>query len=127
MMNKIEQIAEAMFLEDSKAAHEVGSWEEASKNTQLYEVYCSSARAAIEALLEPSDYQWDGLARHLVLWLDMEPKTPRALFQHLKRSGLEIPQWLNDESEMQVLDHVPSKGTRAVLVYKAMLHELLKD
>lgn len=69
---------------------------------------------------EPTNAMWDSLARDLMMWLDMHPKTPRALFQHLERIGREIPQWLRDEPEMQALDHVPSKGTRCVLIYRAM-------
>jgi hypothetical protein len=86
----------------------------------------SHARAAINAMQEPTEAQWDGLARQIIMWMDMEPKTPRALFKHLERSGYEIPQWLRDEPEMKNLDHVPSKGTRAVLVYRAMIDAALR-
>lgn len=71
--------------------------------------------------LEPTRAMWAGLARDLIMWLDFERKTPRELFAHLDMLGQEIPQWLRDEPEMQALDHVPSKGTRAVLIYRAML------
>lgn len=77
-------------------------------------------------LWAPPEEAWGGLARQIVFWLDMHPKTPRALFRHLKRSGYEIPTWLTDEPEMQHLDHVPSKGTRAVLIYRAMLDAALR-
>jgi hypothetical protein len=70
---------------------------------------------------EPTEDQWGGLARAIMMWLDFEPKTPRTLFAHLKASGHDIPQWLTDEPEMKNLDHTPSKGTRCVLIYKAML------
>lgn len=83
------------------------------------------ARAAIsvirEALIEPSEAQWNGLARDLIMWHDMANKTPRALFDHLTMLRREIPDWLRNEPEMQALDHVPSKGTRAVLIYRAMI------
>ena len=68
----------------------------------------------------PTEAQWGGLARAIMMWLDMGDKTPRALFKHLEMLGRPIPQWLRDEPEMQHLDHVPSKGTRCVLIYKAM-------
>lgn len=71
----------------------------------------------------PTEAMWDGLARAIVMWMDMGDKTPRALFKHLDRSGIAAPQWLRDELEMRALDHVPSKGTRAVLVYRAMLSD----
>lgn len=69
---------------------------------------------------EITEAMWGGLARDIMMWLDMSPKTPRALFKHLERIGREVPQWLRDEPEMKHLDHVPSKGTRCVLIYKAM-------
>ena len=73
---------------------------------------------------EPTEQQWGGLARDIVMWLEMPPgpeKTPRALFLHLKRLGRQIPDWLRNEPEMQALDSVSSKGTRAAIIYKAML------
>lgn len=90
-----------------------------------WDLWAREAIAAIKAMREPTDDQWDGLARQIVMWIDMQPKTPRALFTHLGRSGYEIPQWLRDEPEMKSLDHVPSKGTRAVLIYKAMIDAAL--
>lgn len=69
----------------------------------------------------PSEAVWGGLARAIMMWLDIGDKTPAALFQHLARTGEAIPQWLKDEPEMQALNHVPSKGTRCVIIYRAML------
>jgi hypothetical protein len=93
------------------------------------EEVCRAACRAILPLVEahgerlwtPPEEAWGGLPRDLVMWLDMGDKTPRALFKHLERCGRPIPQWLRDEPEMQCLDHVPSKGTRSVLIYRAML------
>jgi hypothetical protein len=68
----------------------------------------------------PPEEAWGGLARAIMMWLDFETKTPRTLFRHLKHSGVPIPQWLRDEAEMQALDHTPSKGTRVVLIYRAV-------
>jgi len=82
-------------------------------------------RAAIAVVLaelrEPTEEMWGGLARDLMMWLDFQTKTPKALFAHLENLGVDIPQWLRDEAEMQHLDHVPSKGTRCVIIFKAML------
>ena len=70
----------------------------------------------------PTEDQWGGLARDIVMWMDMGDKhTPRNLFKHLERLGADVPQWLRDEPEMKNLDHVPSKGCRAAIIYKAML------
>jgi hypothetical protein len=70
----------------------------------------------------PTEAQWNGLARDMMMWLDMDGRhTACSLFKHLERCGTEIPQWLRDEPEMKNLDHVPSKGTRVAIIYRAML------
>jgi hypothetical protein len=84
-------------------------------------VSAPSKEARFVAPWTPPEQMWGGLARAMMMWLDMHPKTPRALFRHLECTGQEIPQWLRDEHELQALDHVPSKGTRCVLIYRAML------
>lgn len=92
---------------------------------ECWDGYLNEADAAIATMLErlrtPSDAACVGLARDIMMWLDMEPKTPRALFKHLERIGREIPQGLRDEPEMQSLDHVPSKATRCAIIWQAML------
>jgi hypothetical protein len=70
---------------------------------------------------QPVEAQWSGLARDIMMWMDMDDRTPRGLFFHLKALGRDIPDWLKAEAEMDRLDHVPSKGTRVAIVYKAML------
>lgn len=71
---------------------------------------------------EPTEAQWGGLARDIMMWLGFDGQpTPRRLFDHLGRLGRDIPQWLRDEPEMQSLDRVPSKGTRCMIIYRAML------
>lgn len=93
-----------------------------------WEEYADAAISAVMQDLEaPSEAVWGGLPRAIIMWMDMEPKTPDALFKHLERSGHEIPQWLRDEPEMKALNHTPSKGTRAVLVLKAFMHEYRKE
>lgn len=74
----------------------------------------------------PSRAMWSGLARDIVMWMDCyetSGKTPANLFKHLEMIGTPIPQWLRDEPELQHLDHVPSKGTRAVIIYRAMIED----
>lgn len=87
----------------------------------------TAARGVLHALFDPTEEMWGGLARDIVMWMDMSPKTPRALFKHLECSGRVIPDWLRNEPEMQALDHVPSKGTRAVLIWKAVIWQLAQD
>lgn len=75
----------------------------------------------------PEEKHWDGLPRDIMMWLDMDSKpTAGSLFQHLKRCGSEIPEWLLAEPELQSLGSVPSKGTRVVILYKAVLHNVMK-
>ena len=74
----------------------------------------------------PIEEMWTNLARDIIMWMDMyegSKMTPRNLFLHLGRIGTIVPQWLKDEPEMKCLDSVPSKGTRAVLIYRAMTAE----
>ena len=71
--------------------------------------------------IEPTKTQWGFLARDIILWMEMDRPTPEKLFKHLKMLGREIPNWLINEHEMKNMGAVPSKGTRAVLIYKAML------
>lgn len=82
----------------------------------------SSPPTALREIEQPTEAMWGGLARDIMMWLDMGDKTPRALFAHLERTGYrgKVPQWLRDEPEMKNLDHVPSKGTRCVLIWRAM-------
>jgi hypothetical protein len=68
-----------------------------------------------------TEAMWGGLARSIMLGFDAGSLNPRKLFKHLERCGYGIPQWLRDEPEMKSLDHVISKGTRCVIVYRAMI------
>ena len=81
----------------------------------------NSRSANVAVPREPTEAQWSGLARDIMMWLDMERKTPRTLFDHLDAIGVGVPPWLRVELEMGNLDSVPSKGTRCVILYKAML------
>jgi hypothetical protein len=105
------------------------SWNNVAPETCVDDIpgktfYREAARAALAevyaALREPTEGMHDGLARDLIMWHDMGTKTPRALFHHLEMLRRPIPDWLRNEPEMQALDHVPSKATRAVLIHRAM-------
>jgi hypothetical protein len=79
------------------------------------------------APFNPTEAQWGGLARSIVWWMRSYPSnkhTPSTLVEHLGNLGHEIPAWMGDEAELRTKDHVISKGTIAVLIYKAMLAEL---
>jgi hypothetical protein len=76
--------------------------------------------------IEPTGEQWGGLARSIMMWIDMSaggPKLPEDLLKHLERSGVTAPKWLLDEGEMKAVGHSMSKGSRCVLIYKAMIHD----
>ena len=70
--------------------------------------------------VEPTEEMWGGLARHLMMWLDFGNPTVEALRKHLDMLNIEWPAWMDAESELRG-SGVPSKGTRATLIYKAML------
>jgi hypothetical protein len=69
-------------------------------------------------LAEPEEDSWVGLARQIVLWCDLATPTGSALYTHLSRTGREAPAWL--KREIPDDGHVPSKGTVAVCIFKAM-------
>lgn len=77
--------------------------------------------------LEEGKNNWDGLARSIMMAFDCDAKTPRAIFKHLSMVGQPVPKWMRDEAEMQNLDHVISKGTRCVLIYRAMAEPALRS
>lgn len=79
----------------------------------------------VEVPLDAPEAMWDGLPRAIMLWLDFERSTPRTLFDHLRHSGYDVPEWMREEGELKALDHVPSKGTRCVLIYRAMVENWL--
>jgi len=72
----------------------------------------------------PTEEQWDGLARAIVFWMRSYPSnqhTPRTLVEFITSYGHAVPKWMEEEAELLAKDHVISKGTVAVLIYKAML------
>jgi hypothetical protein len=71
---------------------------------------------------EPTREMWgDDLVRWLIRWCGYDRPTPKALLTDLKLGYGPAPLWLEAEAEMQDQDHVVSKGTRAVFIYRAML------
>lgn len=76
--------------------------------------------------LEPTEEQWSGFARKVVMWIQMQVQnrlTPKSLLKHLELTGVEPPAWLTEEGEMQTPDHAFSKGTIAAIIYRAMLED----
>lgn len=82
----------------------------------------AEARAVPEI---PTEAMWGGMARDAMMWLSFNRPTAGALLKHFEMLGHEIPQWLRDEPEMQSADHVPSKGTRAVIIWRLMYEAAL--
>lgn len=76
--------------------------------------------------VEPTEEQWSGFARKVVMWLQMQVQnrlTPKSLLRHLELTGVEPPAWLMKEGEMETPDHAFSKGTIAAIIYRAMLED----
>lgn len=79
---------------------------------------------------EPAEGMWGGLARDLIMWMDMHQRpTYKNLFKHMGMVGRDLPQELFDApiAQLKDLDHVPAKGTRAVLIYRAMIAASQKE
>lgn len=124
---RIERVAKAISLWDSN------DWDGLLGSREcVRDRYRSMARAAIEADVdqdsvtvtvprEPTETMWGGLARDIVMWTRFDRPSERALLQHLRRIGRNVPDWLS--SECRDIDHVPPKGSVAVWIYKAMLDD----
>lgn len=74
--------------------------------------------------LDPAEVQWAGLARDLMMWMDMchgsdTRPTGKRLYSHLNMKYDTIPAWLYDL--IPDIDHVPSKGARVSAIYRAMV------
>ena len=79
------------------------------------------AAEMVSVPLIPTELQWGGLARDIMMAFDMDAKSPAPLIKTLKNRGHEIPQWFLDEVKDPESTHVLSKGTRVVLIYRAMV------
>ena len=80
--------------------------------------YEELARAAIEAMGEPTEAQLDAV-RHIMMWLDFSSPTEVALVDHCKRLGKEPP------PECRGVDHVPPKALRTFWIYRGMIDAAL--
>lgn len=68
---------------------------------------------------EPTEAQWGGLARDLVMWCRFDKPTGAAFYSYLRSIDVEAPDWLL--KEIPNTDRVPPKSTVAACIYKAML------
>jgi len=89
----------------------------------LREMYLAQASAAIEAMREPTEAMWGGLARQLVMWCRNTQPSGKSLYFNLRHSGTPIPDWLQEE--IPHTTHVPPKGTVAACIWKAMISAAL--
>ena len=70
----------------------------------------------------PTEAQLGGVARDVIMAFCAGCLTSRRLLEHLELAGHDIPGWMRDLLETQNPDdHVLSKGTRATLIYRAMV------
>lgn len=60
------------------------------------------------------------------VWMRSFPYSQQPWLSSWATWGRPIPAWMGDEAEMRCQDHVISKGTVAVLIYKAMLADATK-
>lgn len=70
--------------------------------------------------VEPTEEQWGGLARDIVMWMRAySDHSSDTLFKHLRLCGATIPEWLTKECDTG--RHTLPKGTVAAIIYKAMV------
>ncbi len=71
--------------------------------------------------LEPTEEQWGGLARAIIMWTRLNDglQIGSELHEHLRNLGWAIPDWL--PREIPDTDRTPPKGAVAVCIYRAML------
>lgn len=102
-------------------------WAENDPNLKITELFEIPAGYALVPIA-PTEEQWSGLARHIMMWLDMSSGQPtvKKLFDHLDMLCIERPSWFNEESELRGMG-VPSKGTRVAIIYRAMIEDYLKS
>jgi hypothetical protein len=67
----------------------------------------------------PTKAMWSGLARDIVMWRDLASPTGQSLYQHLRRVGRDVPEWL--ATVIPDINHVPSKGNVAAAIWRAMI------
>lgn len=67
----------------------------------------------------PTEEQWSGLARDIVMWWSFDDRSGNRLHTHLRDLGRDIPEWLTLEIPDE--DMVPAKGDVAAAIYAAML------
>lgn len=71
--------------------------------------------------VEPTEEQWGGLARDIMMAFDLGGKSPASLLKNMRLKWGELPEWMRKELNDPESNAVLSKGTRAVLIYRAML------
>lgn len=82
---------------------------------------------ADRVMQEPTRDSWSGLARDIMMGLDLGMAKGVSMRQHLHACGTPIPDWLEEELSRNGGGHHMSKGTRCVLIFKAMRDQLLRE
>lgn len=119
---------------DAKLVHDaiaVGAWNSSQPEVEPDDDFSSYIRKLpikrVEVALlpkEPTEEMWgNDLVRQILNWLSFERPTPGNLLKHLDRT-VDDAEWEWIKAELggsdAAMDHVVDKGTRAVILYKAM-------
>jgi hypothetical protein len=78
------------------------------------------ARAAIEAMREPTEGQLDAV-RRIVQWHNFDRPTEASLIRHCKALGKEPP------AECRDVEHVPPTNMTSYWIYSGMIDAALKE
>ena len=71
---------------------------------------------------EPTEAMWgNDLVRWLIRWCGETRPVPESLRFNLLHGYGPVPDWIESEPEFQNEGHVVSKGTRATMIYRAMI------
>lgn len=119
MTDMVEKVARAIYEADDVWSAAFPWPDMPPTREQSADEYRRVARAAIEAMREPTEEQLDAV-RHLMMWLDFDRPTEAALLDHCRRLGKEPPKECRD------IDHVPPKALRTFWLYRSMIDTALK-
>lgn len=115
-------------------AHELDQWDHYQKGIDaiddLRARLASAGAGAPEGFalvpLEPTEAQWGGLARDIVFAWRFSKWTAAGMFEFIRSAGHDVPDWMRAMMPGSP-DATISKGTCAVILYRAMIEAARQD
>jgi hypothetical protein len=116
-MSMVERVARAICASDGGVDP---SMETDPDGAPAWTHYVDFARAAIEAMGEPTEEQLDAV-RRIVQWHNFDRPTEASLIRHCKALGKEPP------AECRDVEHVPPTNMVSYWIYSGMIDAALKE